>query len=252
MKNDILFVSKEPNFLAKTMKKTLNEAGFPIVSTQPNTIEINHISNLPDISIVYLEGDVSVFIGTLRYLKKRLLQGALNRMVFLIGNPKEIEEAYKEIPQSMVTATFIRPVNMKEVIASLNHYLNGGDIDGGRKHILVVDDDSVMLRAMNNWFSSKYDVFMANSGMNAISLLAQNHVDLILLDYEMPVVSGLQVLEMLRSEPSTANIPVIFLTAKDDRETVMKVVAAKPEKYLLKTTPPELLVKAVDDFFQGK
>ena len=72
--------------------------------------------------------------------------------------------------------------------------------------------------------------------LNAISLLTQHHVDLILLDYEMPVVSGLQVLEMLRSEPATANIPVIFLTAKDDRETVMKVVAAHPEKYLLKTT----------------
>ena len=173
-------------------------------------------------------------------------------MVFLIGNPKEIEEAYKEIPQSMVTSTFVRPVNMKDVLATLNCSLNGGDKNGGRRHILVVDDDSVMLRAMNNWFSTKYEVFLANSGMNAISLLAQQHIDLILLDYEMPVVSGLQVLEMLRSEPATANIPVIFLTAKDDRETVMKVVAAHPEKYLLKTTAPELLVKAVDDFFKGE
>jgi CheY-like chemotaxis protein len=253
MGKDILFVCKEPNFLAKTLKKALTEAGFPIVSTQPNTIEINHISNLPDIYMIYLEGDVSIFNGTLKYLKKRLLQtSGVNRMLFLLGNPKEIEEAYKEIPQSMVTSVFIRPINIKELLLSLDHYLNGSDITGGRKHILVVDDDSIMLRAMNNWFSSKYVVYMANSGMNAISLLAQNHVDLILLDYEMPVVSGLQVLEMLRSEPATANIPVIFLTAKDDRETVMKVVAAKPEKYLLKTTPPDLLVKAVDDFFQGK
>ena len=175
-----------------------------------------------------------------------------DHMMFLIGNPKEIEEACKEIPKSMVTSTFIRPVNAKDILASLDHFLNGSDINRGRKSILVVDDDSVMLRAMNNWFSARYNVFMANSGMNAISLLTQNHVDLILLDYEMPGLSGLQVFEMLRSEPTTANIPVIFLTAKDDKETVMKVVSARPDKYLLKTMPPESLVKAVDDFFKDK
>ena len=251
MRNDILFVSKEPNFLVKTLKKTLSEAGYPVVSSQPNTIEINHISNLPDIYMIYLEGDVTVFNGTLKYLKKKMLSGS-DHMLFLIGNPKEIEEAYKENPKSMVTSTFIRPVNAKDILASLDHFLNGSDINRGRQSILVVDDDSVMLRAMNNWFSTKYNVFMANSGMNAISLLTQNHVDLILLDYEMPGLSGLQVFEMLRSEPTTASIPVIFLTAKDDKETVMKVVSARPDKYLLKTMPPEALVKAVDDFFKDK
>ena len=70
--------------------------------------------------------------------------------------------------------------------------------------------------------------------------------------FRSPVADGLQVFQMLKSEPSTANIPVIFLTAKDDKETVMKVLAAKPEKYLLKTLPPEELLKSVDNFFKGK
>jgi len=230
----------------------LNDAGFPTVSAPPNTFEINRMSNLPDIYLVYLEGDVSVYSGTLKYLKKKMLQGGANRMLFLIGNPKEIEAAYEEVPKSMVTSTFIRPVNMKEVIAALNHYLKNGDENGMRKHVLVVDDDSVMLRAMQNWLSSKYEVYLANSGMNAISLLTQHEVDLILLDYEMPGLSGLQVFEMLRSEPTTSSIPVIFLTAKDDKETVMKVVAARPDKYLLKTMPPEALLKALDDFFKSR
>ncbi len=252
MKTDILFIRPASNFLVNTIKKTLNDAGFPTVSAPPNTFEINRMSNLPDIYLVYLEGDVSVYSGTLKYLKKKMLQGGANRMLFLIGNPKEIEAAYEEVPKSMVTSTFIRPVNMKEVIAALNHYLKNGDENGMRKHVLVVDDDSVMLRAMQNWLSSKYEVYLANSGMNAISLLTQHEVDLILLDYEMPGLSGLQVFEMLRSEPTTSSIPVIFLTAKDDKETVMKVVAARPDKYLLKTMPPEALLKALDDFFKSR
>ncbi|MCH5293972.1 MAG: response regulator [Treponema sp.] len=252
MNRNLLFVREASSFLVNAMIKTLNENGFHVVATQPDIVEIDLIQNLPDIYIVYLEGDITSFNGTLKYLKKRIAEDGKGRFLFLIGNPLEISTAMEVIPKNMVTSTFIRPVNMKDVLARLNFLLDDGAVTSGRKRILVVDDDSVMLRTMNNWFSTKYEVYMANSGMNAISLLAQHHVDLILLDYEMPVVSGLQVFEMLRSESSTANIPVIFLTAKDDKETVMKVVAARPDKYLLKTMPPEALLKALDDFFKGK
>ncbi len=252
MEKDILFVSEENGFLVKAMIKSLTEAGYNVITSQPDIVEIDLIKKLPDIYIVYLEGDIKSFEGTLKYLKKKKTEEDKDRLLFLIGNPLEINTAFEVVPKTMVTASFIRPVNMQDVISKLAFFFNEEELTGGRKRILVVDDDSVMLRAMNNWFSKTYEVFMANSGMNAISFLAQQRVDLILLDYEMPVVSGLQVFEMLRSEPNTANIPVIFLTAKDDKETVMKVVSAKPDKYLLKTMPPEELVKTVDDFFHGK
>ena len=66
----------------------------------------------------------------------------------------------------------------------------------------------------------------------------------------MPITTGPQVLEMLRSEPSTSDIPVMFLTVKSDKESVMKVVALKPEKYLLKTMPPAELIANIDEFFE--
>ena len=94
-----------------------------------------------------------------------------------------------------------------------------------------------------------YRVYMANSGMNAITFLANNKVDLILLDYEMPVISGAKVLEMIRSEVATADIPVMFLTSKNDKESVMQVLSLKPEKYLLKTMPPEEWLSNIDEFF---
>ena len=66
----------------------------------------------------------------------------------------------------------------------------------------------------------------------------------------MPVVDGKQVLEMIRSEHEFADIPVIFLTSKGDRESVMKVMALKPEGYLLKTMEPAQIIKSVNDFFE--
>ena len=121
-----------------------------------------------------------------------------------------------------------------------------------KKKVLVVDDSGAMLRNVKGWLEEKYQVILANSGAMAIKYLATNRPDLVLLDYEMPVVDGKQVLEMIRTETSFADIPVIFLTSKGDKESVMKVMALKPEGYLLKTLSPQEIVKAVDDFFEKR
>ena len=82
--------------------------------------------------------------------------------------------------------------------------------------------------------------------------IADNKPDLILLDYEMPVTSGPQVLEMIRSETKTDTIPVIFLTGKGDRESVLKVLALKPDGYLLKSMDKAALLKSLEEFFEKK
>ena len=252
MDRRILFISEQRSFLVNAMLKSLNGARFEVITAEPDIVEIQLLNNLPDIFIVYLEGDIKAFNGTLSYIKKLLTEDGKDRVLYLIGNQMEIEVAYQVVPRSLVSYAFNRPVNMKDVVNKLNTLITNeeGAIPGVKK-ILVVDDDPVMLRTMKIWLAG-YDVYMANSGMNAIQFLTQNTVDLILLDYEMPVASGLQVFEMLKADEKTAHIPIIFLTSKDDKDTVMKVLAAKPEKYLLKSMKPEDLVGAVNDFFKGK
>ena len=253
MDRRILFVCEQQNFLVNAIIKALEDSRFEIKITEPDIVGISLINNIPDIYIVYLEGDLNKFNGTLKYLKKLVTEDGKDRVIYLIGNPMEINTAYEVFPKALVSASFSRPVNIQDVLSKLNLLMTEeGNGYSGKKRILVVDDDGIMLRTMKTWLSEKYEVFMANSGLNAIQLLAQKRVDLILLDYEMPVASGLQVFEMLKTNPETSSIPVIFLTSKDDKETVYKVLAAKPEKYLLKSMEPEALLKTVDDFFKGK
>ena len=118
-----------------------------------------------------------------------------------------------------------------------------------KKKILVVDDSGAMLRNVKGWLEDKYQVILANSGAMAIKYLSTNRPDLVLLDYEMPIVDGKQVLGMIRSEMEFSDIPVIFLTSKGDRESVLQVMALKPDGYLLKTMPPADIINAVDEFF---
>ena len=151
----------------------------------------------------------------------------------------------------MVTEKIKRPFSVGDV----TDMIRGKKRDAGaaaQKRILIVDDDPVMLRTLKELLQDKYRVFMANSGMTAVQMLVNTQVDLILLDYEMPVVKGPQVLEMLRSDPKTANIPVMFLTSKSDRESVVQVMSMKVANYLLKSQPQAELKGIIDQFFAGQ
>ena len=86
--------------------------------------------------------------------------------------------------------------------------------------ILVVDDDTSNLR-MASHILSKEDMRVSclKSGEDTIRFLEENRPDLILMDVHMPGMDGFETIAAVRSNPKTADIPVIFLTADDDSDT---------------------------------
>ena len=118
--------------------------------------------------------------------------------------------------------------------------------------ILVVDDSRVIRAAMENLFKSDYEVEIADSGVAAIKKITMNKPDLILLDYEMPVCDGRRTLAMIRSEKEFADIPVMFLTGRGDKDSVMNVLSLNPAGYILKTTNYKDIKKNIDYFFEKR
>lgn len=112
-----------------------------------------------------------------------------------------------------------------------------------------MDDDASYLGLVREWLKGTYKVAMANSGLQAIKWLGKNKADLILLDHEMPVTSGPQVLEMLRNDEETRDIPVMFLTGKSDKKSVMEVMSLRPQGYFLKSIEKDQLLKELAEFF---
>ena len=146
------------------------------------------------------------------------------------------------------TGTAIKTEN---AVSEIKNYLEE-NTEPPSKKILLVDDSDVILFAMQKLFEQDYQVTTAKSGLSAIRSITLNRPDLILLDYEMPVCDGSQVLEMIRAEEDFADIPVIFLTGRVDKEGVSKVMALKPAGYLLKTLKPEEIKKNIDTFFRKR
>lgn len=118
---------------------------------------------------------------------------------------------------------------------------------GDRRHVLVVDDDSSMLRMIKDILGDRYDVAAAINGKVALKFLESRRTDLILLDYEMPGQSGAEVYEKILQNPALRHIPVIFLTGVSDRERIAAVLAMRPRGYLLKPIDSERLKKTVEE-----
>lgn len=109
--------------------------------------------------------------------------------------------------------------------------------------ILVVDDDVNTARITERMLTVRgYDVMTATDGTRALELVAERRPDCILLDIMMPRMSGLEVLNHLKHDPETAEIPVILLTAKSQDEDVLTGYREGAEYYITKPfTAQELL-----------
>jgi CheY-like chemotaxis protein len=247
METRILLIGSAKSFMVTSIAKELRGSGFEVVQTEPDVTAIDRIENRPPVFLFYVD-DPEEMKDIFVYIKDKVMEEDVS--VSIIGSHDDITKIFNNIPKERVAAVFERPVNVKELGRKMMEVVAREDERLQKKRILVVDDDGTMLRTIKSWLSESYQVFMVNSGMAAITFLAKNKVDLILLDYEMPITTGPKVLEMLRSESSTASIPVMFLTVKSDKDSVMQVLKLKPEKYLLKTMPPAELLANIDEFFE--
>lgn len=123
--------------------------------------------------------------------------------------------------------------------------------NNNKPNVLVVDDNVVLLRIVKDMLKDDFNTAIAASSAQAFMAIAKKKPDIILLDYEMPIVDGESTMKMLREDETLADIPVIFLTSIAETEVVAKLLALKPAGYILK--PPnkekmiELLHKTIKD-----
>lgn len=120
------------------------------------------------------------------------------------------------------------------------------DDKDSRKHVLIIDDDPMMLKVIKEHLIEKYDVSTAVSGKVAYKFLEHKHTDLILLDYAMPTESGPEVLEKLRTNEATKDIPIVFLTGITEKDKIQKALILKPQGYLLKPIDRERLLATIE------
>lgn len=246
-KNRMIIIGEKETFIIRVLKNKIQDAGVDCDFVPCSVNDIN--SSISDMSLIilYMDDGVLTHEDVLHFLVDNMEEKNIQMM--LVGEQQDVAYVCDHVPGDLIYHTFNRPIDNNEFVKKVMDYYMKMDAGEFKKSILIVDDDPQYLALVREWLKGKYKVSMANSGLQAIKWLGKNKVDLILLDYEMPVTSGPQVLEMLRSDEETKSIPVMFLTGKGDKESVMSVVALKPEGYFLKSIKREDLLEKLEEFF---
>ena len=242
---NILVVMEKNSFLPMSMVEQLKELNYNIVSSQLEIQELSKLKETFEVVLLFMESDGEEKTKELVYLRDKAMED--DSPIFYVGEDTPIMREI--LPKHILQEVFERPIDVKASAKKIDEFIkeHGKHV---KKKILVVDDSGIMLRNIKRWLEDKYQVILANSGAMAIKYLATNRPDLVLLDYEMPVIDGSQVLQMIRTETEFCDIPVIFLTGKNDKESIMKVLELKPEGYLLKSMEPAKIIQEIDNFFE--
>lgn len=121
------------------------------------------------------------------------------------------------------------------------------------KKVLVIEDDPATLRLIGYSLQHEgYQVLTASNGLEGMRKVQDEKPDLIVLDVMLPGIDGFEICHRLRSEPATAQLPILMLSAKAqeiDRDTGLKVGA---NDYLAKPADPLEIVKRVEKLLAQK
>ena len=112
-------------------------------------------------------------------------------------------------------------------------------------HIVVVDDDAMNLKIAEHMLAPYFEVSLMDSAKDALELLERRIPDLILLDLHMPEIDGFEMMDLLREREEWKDIPVVFLTADNDREVEVRGFKEGAQDFITKPFIAEIMIQRV-------
>ncbi|MBN1843513.1 MAG: response regulator [Deltaproteobacteria bacterium] len=118
-------------------------------------------------------------------------------------------------------------------------------------NVLVVDDFATMRRIIKNVLKQIgfANILEADDGTTALAVLKKNEVDLIISDWNMPKMTGLDLLKNVRAEESTKNIPFLMVTAEAQKDNVLEAVQAGVSNYVVKPFTADAIKEKLTQVF---
>lgn len=250
--------------LRETLRYLMNNSPDAIVAymTEDSSLELT-LEDLSEVrekfdGLMIAVGSKDFFSGKSKKNEKKDINSILSELEEVTAGSHIKEEASgsgddDETGETKKIHQFITPVHIVKILTLADQYLGFGDgaveLDE-KKQVLLVDDDSRMLRALRLCLQDDYNVSMANSGMDALSFLLKEKPDLILMKYEMAGYDGAKTTEIIRNRKSVSTVPVMLFSNLSERELVMKCLSLNIQGYLLMPVKKDNLLKTLDNFFQ--
>ncbi|MBR6159795.1 MAG: response regulator [Lachnospiraceae bacterium] len=249
--NKIVLITYQSSVIVTGLENKLKVLGYAVTTIGDDASSVADHGSEADLFIYYLPVDIlDDPAGMKQHDFGRVIDIIKDKKLILIGENRNHDPYMQAVPVIGEKVWIDKPVDHSVLEDKVSMLLRENAGDDVKRSILIVDDDPTYAKMVRGWIADRYNINIVTAGMHAIKFLTKNKVDLILLDYEMPVVDGPQVLEMLRSDPELADIPVVFLTGINSRESIERVLSLKPSGYILKNTTKDELVNTLKGIFK--
>lgn len=197
------------------------------------------------VDIILLDVEMPIMDGFLTLEQLRKVEECINvPIIFVTGK----NDKHTILNSSLlgVDGYLVKPVSKQTLLNKIDEvYQNKADRHN-RKTVLMVDDDMSYLKQMNNLLQDTYNVIMINSAKLALNYLLKHTPDIIILDYQMPLYNGANVMNMIQKNNLGRPIPVIILSGALDREALQECYSYNPSAYLAKPVTKEVLIENIE------
>jgi len=120
-------------------------------------------------------------------------------------------------------------------------------MESARKKIIIVDDNASYLSVVRTLLKQYYDTYPVPSGAKLFKIMEKFIPDMVLLDISMPEMDGFEVIQHMKENPRYKDIPVVFITSKDDEESAARGLALGAVDYVTKPFYGPLLLRRISN-----
>lgn len=197
------------------------------------------------VDIILLDVEMPILDGfrTLEQLRK--MEECINVPIILVTGKRD---KYTVLNSGIlgVDGYLAKPVSKEMVTQKVAEVYQAKEKHDNKKTVLMIDDDMSYLKQLNNFLQDSYNVVMINSAKLALNYLLTHTPDIIILDYQMPLYNGANVMNMIQKNTEVSQIPIILLSGALNREVLKECYAYNPAAYLAKPVSKEVLIENIE------
>lgn len=200
------------------------------------------------VDVILLDVDMPIMDGFATLEQLRNIEKCINVPVILVTGKTDKHTIFNSYIMG-VDGYLAKPVSKDVLINKINEVYQVKESKDNKKTVLMIDDDMPYLKQLNSLLNNSYNVIMINSAKLALDYLLTHTPDVILLDYQMPLYNGANVMNMIQKNTQKDNkkpIPIIILSGALDREALQECYAYNPFSYLVKPVSKDVLVENIE------
>lgn len=239
---NVLIVDDDVQAL-ETMSLYLKETAH-VATVLSGKLALEYVQQHP-VDIILLDVEMPIMDGFLTLERLRNVEACINVPVILVTSKRD---KYTVLNSGImgVDGYLAKPVTKEALNQKIAEVYQKKEKLENRKTILMIDDDMSYLKQMNSFLQEFYNVIMINSAKLALNYLLKHTPDIILLDYQMPLYNGANVMNMIQKNTPEKQVPIILLSGALNREVLQECYSYNPAACLAKPVSKEVLIENIE------